>query len=212
MGHPPSNMNPTSPLGCPLDIENLKPLHPTPDVKASKFICLCTQTWPKYPLDNRSKRLTNGQFRPQHFIGSFHLQPADGEIGEGAAYGLAFFDLSSNPPLSVSCLPSHTPLPQTGQSELEEPSTNLDPANEPLLFRPQHSAAPPAPRTFFSSSAVGCSNHLPLILSPTPSLLHLTPSPDPIHPSPPIPTQLPFSRCERLPEWIDRLKYVSLSH
>lgn len=117
-------------------------------------------------------------------------------------------------PIPLSVLPVYplTPSPSAGQSELEEPYTNLDPANERPLFRPQHSAALWAPPTSFSSSAVGGSNHLPLIPSPTPSSLHLTPPQDPIHPSPPIPTQLPFSRCERLPDWMDWLKYVPLSH
>jgi hypothetical protein len=58
----PSQIPSDSPLGCLL--ANLGPLHLMPDLKPRKLIFLCNQVWPQYPLDNASKWLLNGTFKP----------------------------------------------------------------------------------------------------------------------------------------------------
>ena len=57
MGYGPS-IPADSLLGCLLN--NLKPLHLTPDLKPFKLIHYCNEIWPQYSLDNQSKWSPNG--------------------------------------------------------------------------------------------------------------------------------------------------------
>lgn len=63
------------------------------------------------------------------------------------------------------------------RSELEEPPTTLDPANEPPLFQPHHTTAPSAPLASAFSPVTGHSNRP--TLSPAVAHSHTAMGPHP---------------------------------
>lgn len=151
MGSVPSSVSPTSPSGTPFREPQTSML--STQLRASKRICLCSQTWSKYPVDNQSKWPPGGSLDPRILRGLSNFRQQSGKRKE-VPYVRGFTYLSSKPSLCSSCSPTQVLLAM--QSKLEEPSATLDPDNEPPLFRPRPCPVHyPSPVSTLHSRAIG---------------------------------------------------------
>jgi hypothetical protein len=118
----PSQIPSDSPLGCLL--ANLGPLHLMPDLKPRKFIFLCNQAWPQYPLDNVSKWPLNGTFNPNILKDLYNFYECVGKRKE-IPYTQSFSYLHTKPSLCTSCSPVQILLPLNQLLNEPNPLLNL---------------------------------------------------------------------------------------
>ena len=90
-----------SPLGCLLN--NLKPLHLTPDLKPVRY---CNEIWPQYPLDNQSKWPPNGSLNPKILRNLYNFCEHTGKWKE-IPYIQTFSYLRTKLSLCLPCNPKH---------------------------------------------------------------------------------------------------------
>lgn len=139
------------PLGSPLRclLENLQLFSLAPNLRASKLICLCSQIWPHYPLDNQANCLPSGILYPDIIRDFCNYCQQLGEWRE-VPYIQAFSYLCSKPSLCSSCSSTQLFLTMKPEKEYSSiPLTNL------LMSSPAQDTLSIFTHSFSSSSSLG---------------------------------------------------------